>query len=194
MITKTKAAEMQLNTAIRLFFENVDHLSSYTLAAASREITDALCEKQTDKIFQREVERLGDAQKVHLSFREELKQLIKPEYLAEALTLSRKRQNWLKHADRDPFDEGDDISVDELGYVIFFGIQNYVLLMQRLTPEMAVFFHWFGAARSELLIPGVNDTVAAAALGIMAKMRELLPDLHSAHTFSLIYKNLGQRH
>ena len=40
MITKIQAAEHQLDTAIRLFFENIDHLSAYTLAAASREITD----------------------------------------------------------------------------------------------------------------------------------------------------------
>jgi hypothetical protein len=52
MITKGQAAEHQLDTAIRLFFENIDHLSSYTLAAASREITDDLCEKKAHALFQ----------------------------------------------------------------------------------------------------------------------------------------------
>ena len=51
MITKIQAAEHQLDTAIRLFFENIDHLSSYTLAAASREITDDLCEKKQVNYF-----------------------------------------------------------------------------------------------------------------------------------------------
>lgn len=60
MITKIQAAEQQLDTAIRLFFENIDHLSSYTLAAASREITDDLCEKRKADIFQEELSRLGD--------------------------------------------------------------------------------------------------------------------------------------
>jgi hypothetical protein len=55
MITKIDAAEAQLNTAIRLFFENRDHLSSYTLAIASREITDDLLAKQSDEIFRREL-------------------------------------------------------------------------------------------------------------------------------------------
>jgi hypothetical protein len=47
MITKIEAAERQLDTVIKLFFENIDHLSSYTLAAASREITDDLCDKKS---------------------------------------------------------------------------------------------------------------------------------------------------
>ena len=46
MITKLDAAERQLNSSIRLFFENRDHLSSYALTAASREITDDLIEKK----------------------------------------------------------------------------------------------------------------------------------------------------
>ena len=101
MITKMEAAETQLETAIKLFFENRDHLSCLTLVSASREITDDLCEKQKDKIYKAELERLGDPQKVRLSFREELKIFIKPEHLKEAMTLFRKRQNFLKHADKD---------------------------------------------------------------------------------------------
>ena len=78
MITKMEAAETQLETAIKLFFENRDHLSCLTLVSASREITDDLCEKQKDKIYNAELERLGDPQKVRLSFREELKIFISP--------------------------------------------------------------------------------------------------------------------
>ena len=94
MITKIKAAEQQLDTSIRLFFENIDHLSSYTLAAASREITDDLCEKREHELFQEEFARLGDALEVRLSFREEMRILIKDEYLKKAIKLFRKRQNF----------------------------------------------------------------------------------------------------
>ena len=62
MITKMEATERQLETAIKRFFENRDHLSCLTLAAASREITDDLCEKQKDKVYKAELERLGDPQ------------------------------------------------------------------------------------------------------------------------------------
>src|SRR6266851_10155922 len=105
MITKVDAAEKQLDTAMRLFFENRDHLSSYTLAIASREITDDLLAKQSDEIFQRELARLGDPTKVRLSHREQFRDLIKPEYHKEAQKLFNRRQNFLKHADRDPDSE-----------------------------------------------------------------------------------------
>ena len=102
MITKLDAAERQLNTAIRLFFENRDHLSSYALTAASCEITDDLIEKQNGEVFKRELARLGDPTKVRLSFRDEFCNLIKPEHYKEALKLLRQWQNFLKHADSDP--------------------------------------------------------------------------------------------
>src|SRR2546423_1411825 len=120
MITKIQAAEHQLDTAIRLFFENIDHLSSYTLAAASREITDDLCEKNAHQLFQQEFARRGDALEVRLSFREEMKIHIKEEYYKDAMTLFRKWQNFLKHADKDPDGEMDDLRARELAFVILF--------------------------------------------------------------------------
>jgi hypothetical protein len=63
MITKTDAAERQLNTAIRLFFENRDHLSSYALAVASREVTDGVIQSRRSELYQRELARVGDPQK-----------------------------------------------------------------------------------------------------------------------------------
>jgi len=89
MITKLEAAESQLNSSIRLFFENRDHLSSYTLALASREITDDLLDRKRDQTFQKEVARLGDPMKVRLSFREEFRDIIKPEHYKKALKLIR---------------------------------------------------------------------------------------------------------
>lgn len=105
VITKIQVAEQQLDTSIRLFFENIDYLSSYALAAASREITDDLCEKKKHELFQEETARLGDPLKVHLSFREEMGIVIKPEFLNDAVKLFRKRQNFLKHAEKDPTEQ-----------------------------------------------------------------------------------------
>ena len=96
MVTKIGAAEKQLDTAIKLFFENLDHLSSYTLAAASREITDDLCEKRKSEIYRSELERLGDPQRVRLSFRDEMEILIKPEHLKEAMRLLKELTKFLK--------------------------------------------------------------------------------------------------
>src|ERR1019366_6850816 len=102
MITKTDAAERQLNTAIRLFFENRDHLSSYALAAASREVTDGVIQSRRSELYQRELARVGDPLKVRLSYWEELEILIKPEFFKNFLELDHKWQNFLKHAKTDP--------------------------------------------------------------------------------------------
>lgn len=151
MITKIQAAEQQLDTAIRLFFENIDHLSSYTLAAASREITDDLCEKQKHELFRQEFARLGDASEVHLSFREEMRIFIKNEYFKEAMKLFRKRQNFLKHADNDSGGEMNDLPARELAFVIMFAGKNFSLLEKRLTPALSIFLHWFGSAEPHIL-------------------------------------------
>jgi hypothetical protein len=188
MITKTHAAEKQLDTAIRLFFENIDHLSSYTLAAASREITDDLCEKKKDEIFRTELARVGDPLKVYLSFRDEFRFHIKEEYYKDALRLSRRTQNFLKHADTDSDDETDDISVKELALVILFAVKNFVLLEQRWTPTMSMFFSWFAAANPKYIKDGVatNEQWKKVVLGL----RETFFDLYSPQSFHAIYESI----
>ena len=189
MITKIQAAERQLDTAIRLFFENIDLLSAYTLAAASREITDDLCEKQKDEIFQAELLRLGDASEVRLSFREELKIIIKDEFYRDALALFKNRQNFLKHANNDPGDRIDDLPVDELSFVIMFGIRNFTLLEKRLTPAMSIFIHWFGAAKPMLFRKqrrGANNEF----YGNIEELQRTFPDLYSKKAFKAMYEGL----
>ena len=149
MITKLDAAERQLNTAIRLFFENRDHLSSYALTAASCEITDDLIEKQNGEVFKRELARLGDPTKVRLSFRDEFCNLIKPEHYKEALKLLRQWQNFLKHADSDPDCQMDDLRPESLALNIMFACWNFRLLTNRITEEMRKFAIWFYSAHPE---------------------------------------------
>jgi len=146
LITKIDAAERQLNTAIRLFFENRDHLSSYTLAVASREIADDILMKQSDEIFRKELARLGDPMKVRMPYRERMRDLILPEYHKEAIKLFNERRNFLKHADKDPDGEMDDLLAKELAFVILFAVSNFHLLTDRLTREMMAFLCWFGVA------------------------------------------------
>lgn len=155
MITKIDAAESQLNTAIRLFFENRDHLSSYTLAIASREITDDLIESQYNVLYRRELVRVGDPLKVRLSYREHYRDFIKPEFYPDALKLARKRQNFLKHADCDPDGIMKDLTAKELALAILFAVSNFHLLAQRLTAQMAVFSAWF---RAHLYRSVLSDT------------------------------------
>jgi len=189
MTTKTDAAERQLNTAIRLFFENRDHLSAYTLAIASREITDDLLGKQSDEIFRRELARLGDPTKVRLSYRERLHDLIKPEYHKDAQKLFNRRQNFLKHADRDPDSEMDDLSARELAMVILFSVSNFHLLTKgRLTREMGTFLCWFGAAEPKLVNLSTNDFSNT----ILQLKQTYSGDLYDAMVFQAAHRSLNE--
>jgi len=186
MITKIEAAEKQLDTAIKLFFENIDHLSAYALAAASCEMTDDLCEKRETEIYSSELERLGDPQKIRLSFRYEMEILIKPEHLKEAMRLFNKTKNFLKHADRDQDQVLEDFSVEKLAFVIFWGIKNFVLLEKRWTPAMSIFFGWFGAKNPNLLMTDQDNEYSR----LVMKMKEDIPDLSSTRAFILIHESL----
>jgi hypothetical protein len=157
MITKTDAAERQLNTAIRLFFENRDHLSSYALAVASREVTDGVIQSRRSELYERELVRLGDPQKVRLSYWEEINDRIDKDKLGQNFAkLHNKWQNFLKHAQTDPDAEIEPFATKHLALVILTAIQNYTLLTQHWTAEMVTFFGWFVVAEAQLvkLAPG----------------------------------------
>ena len=188
MITKIQAAEHQLDTAIRLFFENIDYLSSYTLAAASREITDDLCEKKVPELFLQEFARLGDALAVRLSHREEIKILIKEEYYNEATKHFRRRQNFLKHADKDPDGQIDDLNARELAFVILFAGKNFSLLEKRITPALSIFLHWFGAAEPRILKR--PDGTHPEMYKWIEELRETFHDLYSKEAFRAMHEAL----
>lgn len=163
MITKLDAAEAQLNTAIRLFFENRDHLSSYALTVASREITDDLVEKKSSELFNSEQARLGDPTKVRLSLREELRK--------NSMRFSRKWQNFLKHANQDPEREMNELPPQELALNIMFACWNYRLLQNRITSEMTKFAIWFYSAHPEYTKLS-SDPLSAA----IEQCRQACPD------------------
>jgi hypothetical protein len=185
MITKTDAAERQLNTAIRLFFENRDHLSSYTLAAASREVTDDVIHNQRSEIYQRELARVGDPLKVHLSHREEIKLHVKPEFHKIFFKLDHKWQNFLKHAKTDPNEEIEPLKTKHLALVIIFAIKNYVLLTQHWTTEMGTFFAWFAVAEPQLVNSASEDEMTNK---VIAELRSSISvDPYDRNTLEAIY-------
>lgn len=194
MITKIQAAERQLDTAIRLFFENIDHLSSYTLAAASREITDDLCEKQKHELFREELARVGDAMEVRLSFREEMKIIIKDAHFKDAMRLFRKRQNFLKHADTDPDNEMHDVSIKELSLAILFAVKNFSLLEKRLTLAMSLFIKWLAGADPRILKRPKPKTLNDAFYRQIADLRQILHDPYSKDAFFVMHGLLKEHY
>ncbi len=190
MITKTDAAERQLNTAIRLFFENRDHLSSYALAVASREVTDGVILSRRSELYQRELARVGDPLKVRLSYREELELLIKPEFYKNFLTLYHKWQNFLKHADKDPDAEIEPFTTKQLALVILTAMRNYFLLTQHWTIEMQTFFVWFAVAEPQLLKSAPEDVMTNK---VIAQMRSYISgDPYDRSTLETIYSAMTE--
>jgi hypothetical protein len=193
MITKTDAAERQLNTAIRLFFENRNHLSSYALAVASREITDALIQRRRSELYQRELARVGDPLKVRLSYWEEMNILIdkdkfdknfKDKFDMNFATLHNKLQNFLKHAKTDPDAEIEPFTTKQLALVILTAITNYTLLTQHWTAEMATFFAWFVVAEPQLIKSEPENVMTKA----IAEMRSYISgDPYDRDTLKNIY-------
>jgi hypothetical protein len=164
MITKTDAAEQQLNTAIRLFFENRDHLSSYALAVASREVTDGVIKHRRPELYQRELARVSDPQKVRLSYWEQAWDVVKPEfrYSKDLIRLHNKWQNFLKHAKTDPDPEIEPFTTKQLALVILTAMWNYGLLTEHWTTEMNIFFAWIAIAEPQLLKSAPGDVMTKA--------------------------------
>ena len=184
MITKIDAAERQLNTAIRLFFENRDHLSSYALAVASREITDGVIKSRRSELYQRESARVDGPLNFLLSYQEYIEALIKPEFYKNTIKLFHKWQNFLKHADKDPDAEIEPIKTKPLALVIMFAINNYVLLTQHCTTEMSTFFAWFVVAEPQLIKSAPEDAMTKA----IAELRSnILVDPYDRNTLEAIY-------
>lgn len=189
MISKTVAAEWQLNTAIRLFFENRDNLSSYALAVASRGVMDDLIQGHSRELYQRELTRVGDLQKVWLSYRDEMRIRIKPEGYKDFLNLDRNWQNFLKHADRDPDAEIAPIKKNHLAMTIISAIKNYTALTQSWSAEMVTFFTWIAVAEPRLFKLEPNSEAAKK----VEELREMISgDPYRSETLKKLYGAISQ--
>ena len=186
MITKTDAAERQLNTAIRLFFENRDHLSSYALAVASREITDGVIKSRSSELYQRELARVGDPLKVRLSYWKVLERLIgKDKFDKNFIDLHNKWKRFLRHANQDPDAEIEPFTTKLPALVILTAIGNYTLLTQHWTIEMLTFFVWIAVAEPQLAKSAPEDVVTNKAI---AEMRSYISgDPYDRDTLKNIY-------
>jgi hypothetical protein len=128
--------------------------------------------------------------KVRMPYRERLRDLIKPEYYKDAIRQFNKRQNFLKHADKDPDGEMDDLSLKELALVIVFATSNFHLLTNRVTSEMFTFLRWFGVAEPHLVHLNLDDGKLSKAI---LEFRETCPgDPYGSAAFEFVHRSLGK--
>lgn len=133
-VTKLDSARRQLITAIRLFFEDGDTVSVYSLASNAWEIIDVLCMKAAVKSFSKQVQE-------NMQVGHTLKY-----YINEPC------RNFFKHANQDPNpDHSIELSDANVQAVLFLAVEDYMRYRQRGPVEAQVFQAWFIAVFPEKL-------------------------------------------
>jgi hypothetical protein len=170
LLTKIEAARRQLRSAIRLFLEEGDDVSIYTLACAAQEVLRGLLKPRGVE----EASFIKDTD------------WVKPEFYRKYLTLINAPQNFFKHADRDPADS-IEFQAELLPFVLHDCIRMYAKLTDRMLREGAAFVGWFLVAYPDLLKPGAFAeavkyvTGEAVAASVYIKRRQpyrMLLDRH----------------
>ena len=139
-ISKKEAATVQLDTAIKLFFENRDLVSAYTLCSAADGILEGIYKNERATIMARQYDKYGEAKMFRFSWNEEWEIRFKPEYKKEGFRLLNATRNFLKHADKDHDVVHEFKDWKETGIRIFGAITNYNLVFGETSPAMNVFF------------------------------------------------------
>jgi len=152
-LTKLDVARRQLAVAIRLFFDDRDAVSVYTLAANAWEIVDVLCARRGVGSLSGETRsRLPDGMSLKRDF-------VNDPY-----------RNFLKHADRDPDGTVSGFRDERNDHVIMLAVEDLLRLEETKLLESQVFQTWYLAAYPE--------KIAREAVGrIRPVIDELLPGL-----------------
>lgn len=136
-VSKLAAARRQLDTAIKLFFDNEDGFAVYTLAYAAFKI-------------------LFDIYPVHKNdgFADKIDEMIRK----HGWQRFNRTANFLKHADRDPHDLLKDHSAEDAQGIIGFASIMYRRLAGDFSPQMRGFDLWTESLHPEAFnIPPDDD-------------------------------------
>jgi len=136
-LTKLEAARRQVRTAVRMFLEERDDVSIYTLACAAQEVLRGLLKSRGVE----EASFIKDTL------------VIKPEYYRDYLSIINAPQNFFKHADRDP-DETIEFNPQMVPFVLHDCVRMYGKLTGRMLREGSAFMAWFVLEYPNLLLPG----------------------------------------
>lgn len=131
-LTKKDVAQKQLVTAIRLFFNDDDPISIFSLAANAWEIIDVLCNKAN-------IQSISNQMRQNISNGQDLKK----DYINSPF------RNFFKHADKDSdrvIENFDETIVDS---IIFLGVEDYLRLINKSPVEFQVFQLWYLATNPE---------------------------------------------
>jgi len=136
-ISKLDAARRQLLTAIRLYFNDGDVVSTHTLAAAALKITQNICDSSPD---------LAD------SVTSWVDAYIKPERKKEFWRKLHETANFFKHAKNDP-DAVHEFCPEETENILFLAACQYYNLSWELLVEMRLFGIWYQLIHPDIFNP-----------------------------------------
>lgn len=144
-VTKFEAARRQLVTAIRLFFEEGDSVSVYSLAHASWEVLDALCKHRGLTRFRNQMSGATGMTE------QEIKKI------------ASYGRNFFKHANDDPDDVLEDFSDGLNDHVLIGATMDFGMLASAKPMEVQVFQLWYFAAHPEKAPRPDFDAIIEAA-------------------------------
>ena len=173
-VSKRDAATYQLETAIKLYLEDRDLISAYTLCCASDGILEGIYKNERDEILQRQRDEDTSFESVDVSWGEVLEHQIRPEHKKEVYRVLNAPQNFFKHADRDH--DSSQIFADwELtGVRIMMTVRNYNIVFRETTAAMNVYGAWYAMLNPDLLVEGSPLLDAMTALPDINAMSERL--------------------
>ncbi|MGD0276953.1 MAG: hypothetical protein ABSB79_13030 [Syntrophales bacterium] len=138
-ITKLDAARRQLETAIRLYFNDADPVSIHTLAGAAHNILSDLNNKY------------GGNPMIVSDF------MVKDEHKVEIRKLINEAKNHFKHANKDP-EVSIDFRPEVNDYVLFDSCEKYIELTSEKILYFIIFRGWFTYTHPGVLVyPNTSD-------------------------------------
>ena len=162
-VTKTMAATCQLETSIKLFLENRDLVSAYTLCCAADGILEGIYRNEREEILKNQREQPTRSDNLRFSWAEEVERLVKPEHWKTVRQSLYFPQNFFKHADRDHDSSFEFPDWELTGVRLVVTIISYEVVLGESTPAMKVFLALYAALNPNLLTDGnpLQEAVAA---------------------------------
>ena len=167
-LCKSEAARRQIDTAIRMLFSGEDPVAVHTLAMAGFRVLRDLA-----KHAESPMESLIDS-------------LIKPDKKAESWRHINSLSNFLKHADKDPYEIHDPVEEEINDVVLLLAAQYYQDLGHPLTHEMSALITWCMVLYPEFLLRDTNPQLLKM-VKVLDADRNLPRDEKLAKGLQLLY-------
>ncbi|CAA7620856.1 conserved hypothetical protein [Magnetospirillum sp. LM-5] len=142
-ISKMDAVKAQLETAIKLYFEDRDLISAYTLCAAADQILEDIWKHERDSILSRRIQRGQNVSHLMFSMCDEWKIRLEDEHRRKAFDAINATRNFLKHADKDHNLTHHYYPTEETGLRLFTACRNFRLVSEHKNMAVDTFLGWF---------------------------------------------------